>query len=385
MKSKTISRKELYELVWATPLTQLAKQYNISDNGLRKICIKHEIPLPKAGHWSKVKFGKKVARTPLKKTEKKLDDIKLYERTGKNDKKAHFNSKYSALKNEIVNDPSLPLSVPTKMYKPDILVQKAKSDLATSNYQPNHQYQDIIHTTKGYLNIEVSKKMVPRALRFMNALIKLLRKRGHDIEIDGYSTYAIVFDEKINIRCREKSKRVMVKSDRWTNYEYHASDILMLKMEADYILRKDWADSKNELLEEQLAKILTKLELTAKQLKKERIEREEWHKKFQEEQKIKQELQDRKDKELKSLKSLFKDMKRHEMTVRLRSYVQEFKSHKESNGELTEDLLLWLEWANEKIEWFDPMIEREVPLLEGVERNSLMEDNKPERLKRFYP
>ena len=49
----------------------------------------------------------------------------------------------------------------------------------------------------------------------------------------------------------------------------------MLKMEADYILRKDWADSKNELLEEQLAKILTKLELTAKQLKKERIEAEE--------------------------------------------------------------------------------------------------------------
>ncbi|SDQ23585.1 hypothetical protein [Flagellimonas zhangzhouensis] len=384
METKTITRKELYELVWTTPLTQLAKQYNISDNCLRKICIKHEIPLPRVGHWSKVKYGKKVTKTPLKKKEKKLDDINLSERKEKNDKKAHFNSKYSALKNEIVNDPSLPLSVPSKMYKPDILVQKAKSDLATSNFQPNHQYQDIIHTTKGNLNIEVSKKMVPRALRFMNALIKLLRKRGHDIEIDGYSTYAIVLDEKINIRCREKSKRVLVKKERWTNYEYHASDILMLKMEADYFLRKDWADNKNELLEEQLAKILTKLELTAKQLKKERIEREEWHKKFQEEQKIKQELQDRKDKELQSLKSLFKDMKRHEMTVRLRSYVQEFKNHKESNGELTEDLLLWLEWANEKIEWFDPMIEREVPLLEDVERNSLVE-TETKRSSLFYP
>ncbi|MAU17594.1 MAG: hypothetical protein CMH46_18870 [Muricauda sp.] len=384
MKTKTISRKELYEMVWTTPLTQLAKQYNISDNGLRKICIKHEIPLPKVGHWSKKKYGKKVTKTPLGQTEKKLDDIKLYERIGKNNKKAHFNSKYSALKNEIKNNPSLPLSVPSRLYKPDILIQKAKSDLATSNYQPSHQYQDIIHTTKGILNIEVSKKMVPRALRFMNALINLLRKRGHDIEIDGYSTYAIVFDEKINIRCREKSKRVLVKKERWTNYEYHPSGILMLKMEADYILRKDWADSKNELLEEQLAKILTKLELTAKQLKKERIEAEERQKRHQEERKIKQELQDRKDKELQSLKSLFKDMKRHEMTVRLRSYVQEFKNHKESNGELTEDLLLWLEWANEKIEWFDPMIEREVPLLEDVERNSFVE-NKTKRSSLFYP
>jgi len=33
-----LTRKELYDQVWSTPMTKLAKSYNLSDNGLRKIC-----------------------------------------------------------------------------------------------------------------------------------------------------------------------------------------------------------------------------------------------------------------------------------------------------------------------------------------------------------
>jgi hypothetical protein len=45
------TRESLYELVWSKPLTSIAKEYNVSDNGIRKICKKYEIPLPKLGHW----------------------------------------------------------------------------------------------------------------------------------------------------------------------------------------------------------------------------------------------------------------------------------------------------------------------------------------------
>jgi hypothetical protein len=40
------SRNELYELVWAKPMTHLAKELGLSDVGLRKICVKYGIPLP---------------------------------------------------------------------------------------------------------------------------------------------------------------------------------------------------------------------------------------------------------------------------------------------------------------------------------------------------
>ena len=52
------TRQELFELVWSMPMTKLSKQFELSDVGLRKICIKNQIPLPPQGHWTRKQFGK---------------------------------------------------------------------------------------------------------------------------------------------------------------------------------------------------------------------------------------------------------------------------------------------------------------------------------------
>ena len=65
MEQVTLTRKELYDLVWAQPLSRLAKKYKISDNGLRKICKRMNIPIPAMGHWQKIQYGKKVIITKL--------------------------------------------------------------------------------------------------------------------------------------------------------------------------------------------------------------------------------------------------------------------------------------------------------------------------------
>lgn len=61
----TISREELYELVWTTPVKALATQHGISDVAFAKTCKQHNIPLPPRGHWAKLEAGKKVYRQPL--------------------------------------------------------------------------------------------------------------------------------------------------------------------------------------------------------------------------------------------------------------------------------------------------------------------------------
>lgn len=38
-----LTREELYALVWQTPLSRLARTFGLSDVGLRKICVKHNI------------------------------------------------------------------------------------------------------------------------------------------------------------------------------------------------------------------------------------------------------------------------------------------------------------------------------------------------------
>jgi len=40
----TMTREELYELVWSKPVRQLAGEFGFSNVGLAKICKRHEIP-----------------------------------------------------------------------------------------------------------------------------------------------------------------------------------------------------------------------------------------------------------------------------------------------------------------------------------------------------
>lgn len=63
--SRNFTREAFYELVWSKPMTQLAKDFALSDVALHKICRKHGIPTPPAGSWAKKAAGKPVERIPL--------------------------------------------------------------------------------------------------------------------------------------------------------------------------------------------------------------------------------------------------------------------------------------------------------------------------------
>ncbi|ODR95232.1 hypothetical protein AUC70_05925 [Methyloceanibacter stevinii] len=61
----TLTRKQLYELVWSEPKQRLAAQIGISDVALAKHCRKLGIPVPERGYWNKLQAGKPVIRAQL--------------------------------------------------------------------------------------------------------------------------------------------------------------------------------------------------------------------------------------------------------------------------------------------------------------------------------
>lgn len=67
-KRVSFEREKLFDEVWATPVTSLAKKYGLSDVGLRKICVTLEVPLPPRGHWAKLAAGKSVPKPALRET-----------------------------------------------------------------------------------------------------------------------------------------------------------------------------------------------------------------------------------------------------------------------------------------------------------------------------
>lgn len=66
---RSMSREELYALVWSTPMQKLAETYGLSDRGLAKTCQRHLVPVPSRGYWARVEAGQTVKRTPLRPVE----------------------------------------------------------------------------------------------------------------------------------------------------------------------------------------------------------------------------------------------------------------------------------------------------------------------------
>lgn len=64
---ETMTREELYELVWSKPITKLAADLGMSDVGLSKLCRRHDVPTPPRGHWARREAGYTDPKVPLPK------------------------------------------------------------------------------------------------------------------------------------------------------------------------------------------------------------------------------------------------------------------------------------------------------------------------------
>lgn len=64
-ESQSFSPPELYDLVWSKPMSVLAKEFGITNQGLAKICRRNDIPTPERGYWAKHQAGKQVHVQPL--------------------------------------------------------------------------------------------------------------------------------------------------------------------------------------------------------------------------------------------------------------------------------------------------------------------------------
>jgi len=367
MESKTISRRALYDLVWSKPLTTLAKEFSYSDNGLRKICIKYNIPLPRAGHWAKVKHNKRIYKKPLPRDNDHDTPIRLYFGL-KGDDGPYFHPNQGRIKKkkEIEDTLSLALTVPEELRNPDPLIRNAKIDLKNKKPSEWGNTKRLIYTSEGILKIAVSKPNISRALLFMDTLIKLVKKRGYTLRMSR-DTEVVVNEEPMKIRFREVLKRVVITENNWQHSELVPSGVLSFRIDSGYP-EKQWRDSTNIPLESRLSDILTYIEIKAKQLKEERIRREIQMQKWEEERKKEEEIKRLKESELANAEKLFEAASRWQKSQDLRNYIKEVEAYALKTNSMTKETKDWILWANNKADWLDPILVIEDAIL-GKYRN----------------
>lgn len=180
--SKSIFRQDLYNQVWSLPLNKLAPKFDLTPTLLKTICVKNNIPLPEVGHWIKLKHSVDKPPKPLpRSSDNYLINFDLYS-IGKPESPQ---ARLAKLKREILGDKNLEFTVPVRLSKPHPLIVATKS--ALENFQKERYYKKgtIVSARGETVSIAVAKEHIPRALRFMDTFIKLVRKRGHTVEVDS--------------------------------------------------------------------------------------------------------------------------------------------------------------------------------------------------------
>lgn len=59
-------REDLYNLVWTSPVSEIAVRLGVSDVALAKLCRRAGIPIPGRGYWQRAESGQAVDPTPLR-------------------------------------------------------------------------------------------------------------------------------------------------------------------------------------------------------------------------------------------------------------------------------------------------------------------------------
>src|SRR5262245_2214765 len=67
MDTVTLTRDELYHLVWSKPMTAIAEVFGVSSVAFAKYCVKLGIPRPSRGYWQQLAAGLKPRRDKLPK------------------------------------------------------------------------------------------------------------------------------------------------------------------------------------------------------------------------------------------------------------------------------------------------------------------------------
>ena len=261
-----LTRAELYEKVWATPVRTLAKEFGMSDVGLAKICRKHDIPAPPLGYWRKTETGHKVVRPPLSAAKNGLETLDIYVRE-------RLPPELAALAAE----PAAEIAIPAKLSHE--LVMRTEKLLANGK---ENEKKLIVPRNGTLSHLLVSREQMPRGLRIMNALFLALEKRGQSVSWpkEEEAALTLVVDGETVRFCvleiTESLRHVLTPAEQkhpWMapKWDYKITGKLQFRLDnLPYSagVRGTWSDGKCQRLEKCIGEFIVGVRVAAAAIKK---------------------------------------------------------------------------------------------------------------------
>ncbi|MCA9027503.1 MAG: hypothetical protein KDA86_20000 [Planctomycetaceae bacterium] len=361
-----LTRQELYEHVWSTPLRTLASEWGLYDVGLAKICDRHSIPRPAAGHWAKKRHGKRVRRTPLPKVVDGDQETIRISSTERVEGPSVIDSEIAELiLREKDTDRAIVVGEQTQIRHPTVNATrqslKGRRPNEYGRVSPDWQF------TGTHFDVQVSPQNVQRSLRILQCLTAAMQTRGFPLKEKGDKNRHPCFDvmgEEFRVSMREGSKRSKreqkePKRGIWHSerYDYTPTGILELRINDDsYSSDATLRDTKKKSLESRLNEaIIAMLRIVDRRRIQREIRRlEEIEKAERKKIAVEQEIERRSDSaRVSRLKTLTEQWETHR---RFSAFVNAVRAEVEARAPAVDpDTVDWLTWADAFLREIDPI------------------------------
>lgn len=372
-------RERLYDEVWTEPISTVAKRYKLSDNGLRRRLKKFDIPMPKVGYWNKIAAGKDVEKTRLpevvgntrryvreyiikyRKNYKELPDEELL----KKDELCLLTDETKAYIRKMCTE----VKIPRQLRNPHYLILDHQKEIIYRKH-PEKRVGKTTHVdghhelVNAVLPIHTSTSSYNRAYRILNTMIYTLENMESGVQI-GYNLEKNEDEGGFFVMyCffKFELKETIKKSNGKSVFE------LILRPRGfwnnEYLDPVAYKDSKEEALELQVNKIIYNMFVTANEIYcmdilSERKQHRQWEE-YERQQKLKQMRQGT----LEDIKVLEKAASDWEIAGKIRKFISAMREKIEKRPDENNQLYLkWIQWAEDKADWIDPINAKEDKIL----------------------
>ena len=358
-----LTREELHQRVWEQPVCILAQEFGISDVTLAKTCKKAKVPVPGRGYWAQKAAGKQVCTLPLPalhdSDRETLRTIEFWPQpkpdppTGPVSEQIAFESRQEENR----------IAVQDALRKPHPLVETTIKALERSTgsrpdgYLGNWQVR--------HLDVEVSKPMLKRAMRIMDAVVKAFEARVWEVALgsDNRNSYVTILEQRVPFGIREPRRQVKIPPGEQQKYgppyreEPSGRLALVLREYWGHSIKKSVTETDSRPLEDRLNDFMVAAVEVAH-------ERAEWERRRAEsearrrgEELARVEENRRREAEAARVKALEDQAERWHRSRTIREYAAAVRAAANAKGALPEsdELAAWLQWAEAHAQRLDPV------------------------------
>lgn len=331
----SISRKELYHLVWWAPLEQVAEKLGITIYTLTKTCKDLDVPRPGFGYWQHVKQGHLVTPTPLPDPER--EECRVFWHA-----------------DEHGTDPRLQ-KLPSKIH------EEIRRGRPAFRNQSNSQIDAV---RKG-------SEVGARRKRLMSLIFHACERLGGSVT--GTEDAAdITFDyQTVSCRIREKLKQVRLPPSKWdTRFQtdvakrgygvgLEVTGELIVELGSHHWMGPGgWTDKRDCPLEDQIPAIAQTLQKEAAELQRRADERYENERLAEERRKIAQLKREEAERQQARVELLLSFAANRRRAEDLRQFLTSLRERGLTDAAAAyggRSAKEWLSWAEEVAETLDPL------------------------------